>query len=175
MKEYSLIEFSDGRKCIIVDMININNNKYFLLAKTNGVDIDNCFDIRKYDDLSNFFNEIEDEYEYNSIREIFSNRLDDLRKELIKIEIANNNIIKVKVIDVNNNIYTLEKVDGNKIVVNMEIFDGLKIMLNDYIYIKEDTLKEGITIRFGNIYNDRAEIIKIKRDNNMYYLQRYYG
>ena len=39
----------------------------------------------------------------------------------------------------------------------------------------EEITKEKITIRFGSLYTDKTEIIKVVRDNNIYYLQRYYG
>ena len=175
MKEYTMIELKNGNKYIIVDMINIDTKKYFLLASTNGLDIDNCFDLCIYNEETNSFNELEDEYEYNSIKDIFNNRLNKLRKDLIKIEDKTIDIIKLKLISINDDNYTFKDLNGNKLTMNIEMFDNFKLQLNDYIYIKESTTKENITIRFGNIYTDKTEIIKIIRDNNIYYLQRYYG
>lgn len=175
MREYTMIELKNGNKYIIVDMINIDNNKYFLLAGTNGIDIDNYFDLCIYDEESNSFNEIDDEYEYNSIKEIFNNRLDNLRKELDKIGNIELDIIKLKVIGIDNDDYTFEDLNGNKIIMNIEIYDGFKLEIGDYLYIKESTTKENITIRFGKVYTDKLEIVKIIKDNKEYYLQRYYG
>ena len=177
MKEYTMIELNNGNKYIIVDMLNFDTKKYFLLAKVilDDNDIDDYFDICIYNDISKSFTEIEDEYEYNSIKDIFNNILNQLKKELDKIENIELTIIKLKVIDINNDDYTFEKVDGTKLNMNIEIYGDLKLQINDYIYIKEDTTKENITIRFGSIYTDKTEIIKIVRDNRVYYLQRYYG
>lgn len=175
MKEYNLIELTNGNRYIIVDMLNVTPNKYFLLAKINELYIDNHFNICIYDENTNSFSEIVEESEYNYFKEMFNNRLSELRKELEKIKITKPNILKLKVIRINGDNYTFEKIDGSMLVMNIEIYGDLKLKINDYIYIKEETTEENITVRFGSIYTDKTEIIKIISDNNTYYLQRYYG
>lgn len=177
MKEYTIIELKNGDNYVLVDMLNIDNKKYFLLANIILYDneVDNYFDIFIYKEETNSISEIEDEYEYNSIKDIFNNKLDNLRKELIEMDNNKLKIIKLKVLDINNNDYTFEKIDGSKLIVNIEIYGNLKLEVNDYLYIKEDTIKENVTIRFGSIYTDKTEIIKIVRNDEIYYLQRYYG
>ena len=175
MREYTLIELTNGNQYIIVDMLNLNTKKYFLLAKTDKLNIYNYFDIYFYNEKVSSFNEIIDEYEYNSVKEIFNNRLNKLSIKLDKINIKEQKIIKLKLVDIKGFDYILEKDDGNRIVLNMEIYDNFRLEINDYIYMNEEITKEKITIRFGSLYTDKTEIIKVVRDNNIYYLQRYYG
>ena len=175
MREYTLIELTNGNQYIIVDMLNLNTKKYFLLAKTDKLNIDNYFDIYFYNEEVSSFNEIIDEYEYNSVKEIFNNRLNKLSIKLDKINVKEQKIIKLKLVDINGFDYILEKDDGNRIVLNMEIYDNYRLEIYDYIYMNEEITKEKITIRFGSLYTDKTEIIKVVRDNNIYYLQRYYG
>ena len=59
---------------------------------------------------------IEDELEYNFIKEIFNNRLNELKKELEDIDNNLTNIIKLKVVDINNFNYTFEKINGKKLL-----------------------------------------------------------
>ena len=59
---------------------------------------------------------IEDELEYNFIKEIFNNRLNELKKELEDKDNNLPNIIKLKVVDINNFNYTFEKINGKKLL-----------------------------------------------------------
>lgn len=157
-------------------MLENTNKKYFLLTQVlDENNINNEFEIYYLDEENNSFEVIEDELEYNFIKEIFNNRLNELKKELEDIDNNLPNIIKLKVVDINNYNYTFEKINGEKITMDIEIFGDFKIQVNDYVYIFEDTTKENITIRFGTIYTNKIEIIKIVRGKEIYYLQRYYG
>ena len=176
MKNYTMIELENDNKYIIVDMLEYDNKKFFLLAQVlNETDINNEFEIYVYNAKTNSFDEIENELEYNYVKEVFSNRLNELRNELEKIDNKILNIIKLKVVDIREYSYIFEKTNGETIVMDVEIFGNLKIQINDYLYISEDTTKENITVRFGPIITDKTEIIKVVREEKIYYLQRYYG
>lgn len=153
-------------KYLIIDAIDINNKRYCLLAHITEDDtnIDDEFDICIYD--NNNFYIIEDEYEYNTVKDIFNRHLEEESNRL--------NTIKLKVINIDGYNYTLEKENKEKIVKNIEIYGDIKIEVNDYIYMLEKTLEEDM-LQYGTIVNNKDEIIKITRDNKVFYLQRYYG
>ena len=171
-----MVELKNDERFVIVDMLDYDNKKYFLLARVlNEVDVDNEFEIYYYNSETNSFNELENELEYNYVKDLFSNRLNELGK---RIEIEDNNvpnIIKLRVVDIKDYYYTFEKVTGEIINMDIEIFGDFKIQVNDYVYMLEDTTKETITVRFGAVISDETEIIKIIRVKESYYLQRYYG
>lgn len=178
MNNYVMIELEKGNKYILIDMINNNEKKYFLVAevKSDENNISNEFDICLYNEEKNWFEKIDDEMEYNIVRDTFDKRLDEKKQQLKNLEIHNlSNIIKLKVIDIDGFKYTFERTNGQTLVMDIEIFGNFKIEINDYIYMLEETTKENITIRFGPIYTDKTEIIKILRKEEKYYLQRYFG
>ena len=176
MKNYVMVELKNDERFVIVDMLDYDNKKYFLLARVlNEVDVDNEFEIYYYNGETNSFDELENELEYNYVKDLFSNRLVELGK---RIEIEDNNvsnIIKLRVVDIKDYYYTFEKVTGETINMDIEVFGDFKIQVNDYVYMLEDTTKETITVRFGTVISDETEIIKIARGEEAYYLQRYYG
>lgn len=176
MKNYVMLELNNNNNYIVVDMLENNKKKYFLLTQVlDENNINNEFEIYTLDEENNSFEVIEDELEYNFIKENFNNRLNELRKKIEEIDKSMPNIIKLKVVDIDNFNYSFEKINGEKITMDIEIFGDFKIQVNDYMYILEDTTKENITIRFGSIYINDIEIIKIVRNEKSYYLQRYYG
>lgn len=178
MKNYMIIGLDNDVKYLVVDMLECNEKKYFLLTEvmSDGYSLGNEFDICLYDDKHNYFVLIDDEYEYNNIKDIFNNRLNEEKQKLHSLD--DNlmlDMIKLKVVNINGLEYTLEKVDGQTLMMNIEIFGDFKIQINDYVYMREDTTKESITVRFGVLYTDKNELIRIERDGSIYYLQRYYG
>ena len=176
MKNNVMLELKNDERFVIVDTLDYDNKKYFLLARAlNEVDVDSEFEIYYYNSETNSFDELENELEYNYVKDLFSNRLVELGK---RIEIEDNNvsnIIKLRVVDIKDYYYTFEKVTGEIINMDIEVFDNFKIQVNDYVYMLEDTTKETITVRFGTVISDETEIIKIIRGEEAYYLQRYYG
>ena len=176
MKNYVMVELKNDERFVIVDTLDYDNKKYFLLARVlNEVDVDNEFEIYYYNGETNSFDELENELEYNYVKDLFSNRLNELGK---RIEIEDNNvsnIIKLRVVDIKDYYYTFEKVTGEIINMDIEVFGNFKIQVNDNVYMLEDTTKETITVRFGTVISDETEIIKIIRGEESYYLQRYYG
>lgn len=176
MKKYDLIKINNDDKYIIIDILDINTKKYiFAFRILNDIDVSNEFDIYIHNDY-NIFEKIENEEEYNYIKKIFLNRLENSHKEdSNKEKNKESKILKLKVISINNYDYIFEKENSDKIGMNIEIYGDVRLEINDYIYIKESTTKENITVRFGSIYNNKTEVIKIIRNNDVYYLQRYYG
>lgn len=86
-----------------------------------------------------------------------------------------NNIVKAKVIQKDGYNYTLELSTGKRFIKNIEVYNNIKIEINDNIYILNSTLYEDNMLQFGKIVNNKDEIIKIIRNEEEYYLQRYYG
>ena len=156
MKDYIILELNDNNKYIIIDMLDYENN------------INNNFYICIYDKDSDSFKEIKEEYVYNNIKDKFINRLEQTNKE-------SKDIIKLKLTEINSNKYVFEKENNKNIVMDIEIFGNLKLEVNDYVYMLKDTTKEKITVRYGPIYTNNIELIKVVRDKEIYYLQRYYG
>ena len=84
MRENIIIELSDGMKYTVIDMLNIHNNKYFLLAQTSKDEtkISDKFDICKYDNVHNNFDYIENVDEYTQVKTLFDQRIEKHRIEL---------------------------------------------------------------------------------------------
>ena len=70
--------------------------------------------------------------------------------------------------------YTL----NNEYFIDIELFD-YQLQVNDKIYLDKRLLNKNILYRFGKTYKDsnikEKDIIKVVRDNEKFYLQRYYG
>lgn len=177
MTENIVLELKNRNKYIVIDMIDLENKKYFLLSKLtlDETDIDNQFDIYTLNEECNFFDSIEDEIEYNYIKELFEQRLNEKRQELNNREDAIPKLIKLKLKNIDNHNYLFETTTGEQLTLDIEIYGNKTIQINDYIYITESIVQENITLRFGPIYTDKTEIIKIIHNNEIYYLQRYYG
>lgn len=155
MNNYIIIDLNDNNKYLVIDMLEYKNN------------INNNFYICIYDKDNNSFKEVKEENIYNNIKDKF----------LSKLEQTNNSedIIKLKLIEINSYKYIFEKENNETIVMDIEIFGNLKLKVNDYVYMLENTTNEKITIRYGPIYTNNIEIIKIVREKEIFYLQRYYG
>ena len=178
MNNYFTIELNNKNKYIVVEILNFNEKIYFLLSKILSIEnkITNLFEIVIFNVMDNSFKEITEEEEYLCVKEMFEKRLkENANSNNITEEDKFNNISKYKIIDINNLIYVLKNDKAEILNLEMEIFDNINIQINDYIYISDRLIKEKQIIRFGSIYTDKAEIIKIVRDDNVFYLQRYYG
>lgn len=84
---------------------------------------------------------------------------------------------KLQIININRCNYTLLDNDNKQHEVSI-IFYEFKPQLNDYIYLDEKIIKEINIYNFGPIKDKNIkdeEIIKIIRNKEEYYLQRYYG
>ena len=166
-----VIEFINGSKYVLIDILEYDNIKYFLLTKLNDSNIDNCFDIVRYNTNSNTFEPIDDEMLYDTIKNIFDNRLERHRIELNNMP----KMIELKVINIDGFNYTLENTDGEIRVKNIELYSNIKLEVNDYVWMNENTYRESNIYQYGPVYNDKDEIIKIIKNDKFYYLQRYYG
>lgn len=177
MNYNQVIELSNKNKYLIIDMIESEEKKYFLLTRVNqdNNEISTKFDLCIYNEEMNTFEAIDNEYEYNNIKTFFENRLNNKKQELTKLQENEMNLIKLKLINIDNYDYTFIDDNHNEHILNIEIFGNFKFELNDYIYINKETLNENITLRFGPIYTNDIEIIKIIREEEQFYLQRYYG
>ena len=73
MRENVIIEMSNGIKYAVIDMIEMDNNKYFLLAQASIEEkkLSDKFDICRYDNIHNNFDYIENVDEYNKVNKIF--------------------------------------------------------------------------------------------------------
>lgn len=84
---------------------------------------------------------------------------------------------KVKVKEINNYICILRDSTGKKYKKNIE-FQGLNVLPNDEIYISEKILEEDNIYLFGPIEDtsyEEEDYIKVIRNDEEFYLQRYYG
>jgi len=70
-----VIELENNSKYIVIDMLDYLNKKYFLLAKLNDTNINDYFDIVAYNDDNNYFEPLEDEFLYDTIKAVFENKL----------------------------------------------------------------------------------------------------
>ena len=178
MKEYITIELENKNKYVAIDMIKLQDNKYFLLAELSKdeTDIDSTLDICIYNEQTNSFIKIENEFEYQNILYIFEKRLETQRKKITQNDtVIIPNMIKLKVINIEGYNYTLQKENNKTITMNLEIYGNKQIEINNYIYIKKETLEEKNFFQYGPIFNKENEIIKVLTDTEEYYLQRYYG
>lgn len=177
MKNYKIIELSNGTKHIILDTIICNNEIYTLTKEIkNEKEINNTSDISKYDEKNNMFVEISQEI-YNKIKEIFINKQTEKNEIENKLKKIIQNLQPYKIIKKDKYNYTLKnEIEINK---NIEFLEKNNLEINDTIYISERIIKEQNPLVYGQIYNKEkiteSEIIKIETKNNYYYLQRYYG
>lgn len=180
MKENLIIEMSNGFKYAVIDMIELNNNKYFLLAQTSSDEtkLSDKFDICKYDNIHNNFDYIENIDEYNSVKELFDKRVD---KHRIEIEIISridlDNLIKLEVINVKKYDYKL-KYENKTIYKNIEFYSKTKPNKGDFIYIAPQTLNDDM-LSYGHIKSidqiGHMNVLVIEKGEQKVYLQRYYG
>ena len=81
------------------------------------------------------------------------------------------------IINKDNYNYTLKDEYNNTYNLNIEIYDN-ELKDNDLIYISDRLIKENTLLSFGPIkketYN-KEELLVVLRNNEKYYLERYYG
>lgn len=177
MNNFFTIELKNNNKYIVVEILNLNGKIYFLLAKIlpEGNKITNLFDIFIFNVLENSFEEITEEDEYLCVKKMFEKRLKENENNNNLEYNKFSNISKYKIIDIDNLVYVLKNDKGEIFNLEMEFFDNIDIKINDYMYISDSLINENNIIRFGSVYNDKTEIIKVVRDERVFYLQRYYG
>lgn len=180
MKEHLIIELSNGIKYAVIDMIQENNNKYFLLTQTSKdeTQIANEFEICKYDHIHNNFDKIENSDEYEQVKTIFDKRLEHKNMELSIINrIDFDELIKLQVISVRKYDYKF-KYDNTIIHKNIEFYSKTKPKVGDYIYISLETLGEDM-LSYGHIKQlnevNHQNVLVIERNSQRIYLRRYYG
>ena len=87
-------------------------------------------------------------------------------------------MIEVIIESINNYDYILKDKFNNKYTMSIELLDD-KLEVNDKLFINKNLLNKNVFYRFGKIYEDKnakeKDIIKVIRENNEFYLQRYYG
>lgn len=87
-------------------------------------------------------------------------------------------MIEVIIESINNYDYILKDKFNNKYTMSIELLDD-KLEINDKLFINKNLLNKNVFYRFGKIYEDKnakeKDIIKVIRENNEFYLQRYYG
>lgn len=175
MNNYLTVELSNNSKYIVVEILNLNEKIYFLLTKIldDGKNISDIFDIVLFNIMENSFESLIDEDEYLYVKNMFENKLDIDRNNNDKLGF--NNIHKYKIVDRDNLLFVLKNDSDEFFNLEMELYGNFDIKVNDYIYISDNLLKENDIVRFGSVYTDKTEIIKVVSENKVFYLQRYYG
>lgn len=182
MKEYVVLELENGSKCVVVDMLEYLNKKYFLVTQLSQdeKEIDDEFKLCIYNEERNYFEKINNEQEHDYIMSIFDERLEK-QKEVDEIfnGVDTQNMIKLRVVNINGYDYTLESPTGERVVKNIEFYVENKPKINNYIYISKKVVEEPIMLQYG-LVNDvnhinTNEIIKLIDDGKEYFYQRYYG
>ena len=180
MRENVIIEMSNGIKYAVIDMIEMDNNKYFLLAQASIEEkkLSDKFDICRYDNIHNNFDYIENVDEYNKVNKIFEKRIEQHRIEFeIISKIDLDNLIELEVLSVNKYDYKLKY--NNKIIhKNIEFYSKTKPSKGDFIYLAIPTLNDDM-LSYGHIENiddiGHLNCLVIKKGEQRVYLQRYYG
>lgn len=90
-------------------------------------------------------------------------------------------MVRVKIVDIDGNIYSLEK---DNVIYKVHIFlvSSKKLEIGDTLYILNKILIENNLYTYGdinskyskNIYLE-SEYLKVIKEDEEYYLQRYYG
>lgn len=87
-------------------------------------------------------------------------------------------MIEVTINSINNYDYLLKDKDNKEYKISIELFD-YNLEVNDKVYINKKLLNNNVLYRFGKIYEDNnaneLDIIKVIRNKEEFYLQRYYG
>lgn len=87
-------------------------------------------------------------------------------------------MIEVTINSINNYDYLLKDKDNKEYKISIELFD-YNLEVNDKLYINKQLLNNNVFYRFGKIYEDKnaneLDIIKVIRNKEEFYLQRYYG
>ena len=180
MIEHLIIELSNGIKYVVIDMVDLNNNKYFLLTQTSKDEtkIAKEIEICKYDAINNNFDKIEDQEEYNNIKVIFDQRMENKKVENnIIARIDFDELIKLEVLSVRKYDY---KFRYNDIIIhkNIEFYSKTKPKAGDHVYVSLYLLEDDV-LSFGHIKNikevNHQNVLVIEREGSRIYLRRYYG
>lgn len=175
INNYMIISLENKLKCAVIDVLNYNNKKYFLVSKIIGNSIEETYTIYEYNDLKNCFEKIENQEELETL---FSKRLDSKKRVLSYFDELKKDMIKLQIIDINSNEYLLRDDQGNLIRKNL-FFNEEQPKITDYIYLTESIINEVNIFYYGEIYNSNStkvdEIIIIESKESSYVLQRYYG
>ena len=81
------------------------------------------------------------------------------------------------IINIDNYNYTLKDEYNNIYNLNIEIYDN-ELRINDLIYISDNLIKENALLSFGPIkkeISNKEDLLVVLRNNEKYYLERYYG
>lgn len=175
MNNYMIITLENNLKYAVIDVLNYNNKKYFLVSKVIGDTIEEVYTICEYNELKNCFEEIE---EQEVLEDIFNKRLDSKKRVLSYFDELKKDMIKLQVIDINSNEYLLKDNQGNLKRKSL-FFNENPPKITDYIYLSKAIINEINIFSYGEIYNSNStkidEIIIIETKDGSYVLQRYYG
>jgi hypothetical protein len=180
MRENIIIELSNGIKYTIIDAIEYNSYKYFLLTQVSKDEtkVSSEFDICRYDHINNNLDQLTNEDEYTIIKNIFDERTSREKVELSIIHrIDFDELLKLEVVGVRKYDYKF-KYHGQIIHKNIEFYSNTKPKIGDSIYISYKTLEDDM-LSFGHIKNisevNHNNVLVIERNNQRIYLRRYYG
>ena len=180
MKENLIIELSSGTKYVVIDLLEYQKEKYFLLSElgTDGEALSSDFYIVLYDEKNNNFDKIEDQEMFKYMKKMFDEHLEYKKTEDEILEHINlNNLVEVIIEDINGYDYVL-RYEDNILKKNIEFMIKTKIEIGDRLLLSQDTLKEDM-LTFGHIKNinlvNDTNILIIKRATKRIYLERYYG
>lgn len=180
MRENIIVELSNGIKYTIVEATEYKTHKYFLLTQVSKDEtmISESFEICRYDQIHNNFDQISNEEEYRMIKEVFDRKITQKKIELSIIhKIDFDELIRLEVINVKKYNYKL-KYDNKIISKNIEFYSNTKLKEKDIIYISYKILEDDM-LAFGHIKNiqevNHNNILIIQRKDQKIYLRRYYG
>lgn len=180
MNEYVVIELENNIKYAVIDILEYNNKKYFLVSKVlDGSIVEGEYKLCIYNETKNYFDRIDNEEEHNFIMAMFERKLEKQRKVEEKLNNINyEEMIKLRIINIDGYNYTLESINGKRVIKHIDFYIQNKPKINSYIYMSRKVLEEKNIFQYG-IINDLNnisvdEIIKIV-DDKEYFLQRYYG
>ena len=86
-------------------------------------------------------------------------------------------MIKLQIKSINNYNYILQSTNEDTYKLNIGFINiDKKPTVGDYLYLTDDVVLENNMYTYGPIYNQyKDDIIKVETQNDIYYLQRYYG
>lgn len=175
MNNYKIIKLENNDQYVIIDYIDYEGRKIFLLTETINNQLNDDYVICEYDEINNSFKELEDPEGFISE---FNNRLQNKQQSINYYERLKEDLIRVQVENIDSSIYTLKDDRNNKVEKTILLIDE-KININDYIYMPKSILDEDNIFTYGKIYNNNCinqeEIIIIENQEKTNILQRYYG
>lgn len=84
---------------------------------------------------------------------------------------------RVVIINIDEYTFTLQDSNNKNYIKIIEFMNTKYIpQVGDYLTLPEEIIEEENIYTFGDIYDkNQDDIIKVERNNNVIYLQRYYG